>query len=178
MTYAAPQSTRDWPVQNSSAGFDGQIQLRQVARSGESVGAGDMLVLRMDWQAVVQPKADYSLFVQLLDQDGKVQVQRDLPLVDSDPSSQAFQATSAWQAGQEATSLVGLGIPAGTPPGPYRLILGLYDPAGGKRLPTGETDHIDLGTVAVERPSDARALGISGIRASLSVSPGTDPCEP
>lgn len=164
VTNAAPHSTGDWPVQDTSAGFDGQIQLRQVARSAESVRAGDMLVLRTDWQALVQPKADYSLFVQLLDQDGKVQVQRDLPLVDSDPSSQAFQATSVWQAGQAVTSLVGLGIPAGTPPGPYRLILGLYGPADGKRLPTGETDHIDLGTVTVERPNDAGALGISGMR--------------
>ena len=162
VTYAAPHSTGDWPVQDSGAGFDGQIQLRQVARSAESIGAGDMLLLRLDWQALVQPKADYSLFVQLLDQDGKVQVQRDLPLVDSGPSSQSLQATSAWQAGQEATSLVGLGIPAGTPPGPYRLILGLYNPADGRRLPTGETDHIDLGTVAVERSSDARAMATIG----------------
>ena len=113
VTYAAPQSTGDWPVQDTGAGFDGQIQLRQVARSGESIGAGDMLVLRMDWQALVQPKADYSLFVQLLDQDGKVQVQRDLPLVNSDPSSQAFQATSTWQAGQDGSFPGGVGHPCG-----------------------------------------------------------------
>ena len=81
--------------QDSGADFDGQIQLRQVARSAEGIGAGDMLLLRLDWQALIQPKADYRLFVQLLDPDGKVQVQRDLPLADlglrhsrSVPSSQ------------------------------------------------------------------------------------------
>ncbi|MCB0254246.1 MAG: hypothetical protein KDI55_10985 [Anaerolineae bacterium] len=175
-TYAAPAHLDRWPAQDVDADFDGQIRLRQAARSAETIAAGDMLLLRLEWQALNQPQTDYSLFVQLLDGDGAVQVQRDLPLVDMSPSIDAGQSvadetgepssgslatgtlrtTSEWRTGQSASSLAGLLIPAGTPPGSYRLITGLYDSTTGSRLATTGGDYVDLGMVTVEQPLPAR----------------------
>ena len=40
-------------------------------------------------------------------------------------------------------------VPFGAPPGAYRLIAALYDPATGARLPMGAEDYVELGEVAV-----------------------------
>ncbi len=158
VTYAPLHSTDGWLANEADANFSGQIQLRKLAQSAEIVEAGDMLQLRLDWQALVQPAANYSLFVQLLDQTGRVQAQRDLLLVDEG------LPTSAWQVGQEGASLLGLDIPVGTPPGTYHLIFGLYNAADGNRLAVGQADYLDLGTFTVERSSRSGAIALSGVR--------------
>ncbi|MEZ4767830.1 MAG: hypothetical protein R2844_05320 [Caldilineales bacterium] len=140
-TYAAPRSPDSWPVRVVDADFDGQFRLQQVAQSAETVAAGDMLMMRMTWQVLAQPRAAYSLFVHLLNKDGAVQAQRDLPLAELGLSTGAGQSTS---------SLVGLLVPDDTPPGSYRLITGLYDAASGSRLAIAGADFVDLGTVSVE----------------------------
>ncbi|MCB0203010.1 MAG: hypothetical protein KDI03_23295, partial [Anaerolineae bacterium] len=67
-----------------------------------------------------------------------------------------LRATSEWRTGQSASSLAGLLVPAGTPPGSYRLITGLYDSTTGSRLATTGGDYVDLGMVTVEQPLPAR----------------------
>lgn len=41
----------------------------------------------------------------------------------------------------------------GTPPDEYWLVTGLYDPKTGLRVPAGDSDHLDLGTVHINRPA-------------------------
>jgi hypothetical protein len=125
--------------------------------SEQEVTSGDVLQLQLIWEALRQPDADYTVFVQMLDQRNQVVAQRDAPPVSGD------QPTSGWQPGEQVGDNHGLLVLPGTAPGDYRLITGMYDPQTGQRLPSSLADYIDLGTIRVNRPASspqAEALGI------------------
>lgn len=158
VSYLLPGAEAGWSVAQPAAEFGGQLQLDTVTRSAETLAAGDRLAVRLDWQALVQPAADYSAFIQLLDADGRVVAQRDLPLSgDGAPSS-------AWQPGQQAGTRAAIALPAGMAPGSYRLIAGLYDPQSGARLPVGGGDFVELGAVQVERAPQPGAVDLTPLR--------------
>ncbi|HSN74291.1 MAG TPA: glycosyltransferase family 39 protein [Anaerolineae bacterium] len=142
--YATQQPTDDWPLQTSDVLFGDQIRLASYALSSQEITSGDVLQLQLNWQAERQPDADYTVFVQLLDERDQVVAQRDAPPGD--------RPTSEWQPGETIADNHGVLVPHGTAPGDYRLILGMYNPATGERLPVGEQDYIDLGVVRVNRP--------------------------
>jgi hypothetical protein len=157
VTYIVPEAGDDARAREPSTDFGGQIELRQVAWQPTEAEAGDVLALRLEWKALNQPGADFVLFAQLLDGEGQLRAQRDVPLVDDG------RPASAWEPGQEASTLLGLMIPPGTPPADYRLVVGLYNPADGVRLMTSGHDVLDLGSVKVRRstmPAAAAALGM------------------
>jgi hypothetical protein len=145
-------------VQQPAADFEGQIELRQAAWPTKDVKASQVLPVRLEWKSLSPSSGDYVLFAQLLDAEGRLRAQRDLPLNDESGP------TNTWQSGHEAATLFGLMIPPGTPPAAYRLVLGLYNPADGKRLTSNGLDALDLGTVEVERSSMSPAAASSGMR--------------
>jgi mannosyltransferase len=142
--YATQQPTGDWPQQTSDALLGEQIRLLSYASSSHEIASGDVLQLQLVWQAERQPDADFTVFVQLLDERDQVVAQRDAP-----PGE---RPTTAWQPGEQTADNHGVLVPHGTAPGDYRLILGMYNLATGERLWVGEQDYIDLGTVRVNRP--------------------------
>jgi hypothetical protein len=154
----AEDGSPDWISTQPEADFGGQLRLRTAAYSHEALAAGDLLAVRLDWEALAQPAAGYSAFIQLLDADGRVVAQRDLPL-QSDGA-----ASSAWQPGQQASTRAAMALPAGMAPGPYRLIAGLYDAQTGGRLPVAGGDFVELGAVQVERTDRPAALDLTPLR--------------
>ncbi len=154
VSYLLPGGEEGWIVAQLDADFGGQLTLRRAARSAETLAAGDLLGVRLDWDASAQPAADTSAFIQLLDADGRVAAQRDLPLqAEGAPSS-------AWQPGQQAFTRAAIALPAGLAPGSYRLIAGLYDPQSGVRLPVEGGDFVELGAVRVEQAGQPDALDL------------------
>jgi 4-amino-4-deoxy-L-arabinose transferase-like glycosyltransferase len=109
------------------AGFGAAIGLLGSER-GE-LRAGEPLRLRLFWAAREPPAADYLLFVHLLGPGGERVAQADLP-----PGG-AEQPTSSWVVGSYVTTALELPLPRELAPGDYRLLIGLYDPATGARLP-------------------------------------------
>lgn len=81
-------------------------------------------MLRLVWEARAAPPADYTLFAHLISPDGGRVSQVDLPY-----------PTSGWQAGRFVTTELPVPIPADVAPGVYRLVVGLYEPDTGRRLP-------------------------------------------
>ncbi len=152
--YATQQPTDDWPLQASDALLGEQIRLASHALSAQEITSGDVLQLQLAWQAQRQPDANYTVFVQLLDERNQVVAQRDAPPGD--------RPTSQWQPGEQVVDNHGVLVPHGTAPGDYRLILGMYNPDTGERLRVGEQDYIDLGTVRVNRP--AMPLPVEALR--------------
>jgi 4-amino-4-deoxy-L-arabinose transferase-like glycosyltransferase len=135
----------DWLVEQLAADFGGQIQLYEAALSTSVVPAGGLLAVRLIWQAITEPNASYSTFIQLLDSEMRVVAQRDIPL-------QADGIlTDVWQPGQQARTQASLDLPVGIAPGAYRLIVGLYDPNTGARLAVENRDFVELGIIHVER---------------------------
>jgi hypothetical protein len=86
--------------------------------------AGAPLALRLQWEPRAPLPADYTLFAHLIGPGGVRVAQVDLPL-----------PTRSWEPGRYPTVEVPLGVPADAAPGVYHLLVGLYDPASGQRLP-------------------------------------------
>jgi hypothetical protein len=86
------------------------------------------LTLTLTWQAVAPIEQDYTVFAHILAGEEKV-AQRD-----TQPCSGECP-TGTWQPGQIVVDRYRLDLPAGAPPGPYRLAVGLYLLETGDRVP-------------------------------------------
>jgi len=98
---------------------------------------GSVLHLTLYWQADETPRDAYQVFVHLIDEDGQLWAQQDqVPGAGEAP-------TTGWLPGEVVADQIALPIGAETPPGRYRLLVGLYD-ASGERLPLpgGETVYV------------------------------------
>ncbi len=106
------------PATPQRVSFGGQITLLGFTRTADQ--------LTLYWQAETAPRADYTVFVHLLDAAGQVVAQADAP-----PAAGRYP-TSLWDSDEliihERT------LPAG-PSGPHPLAIGLYRPDTGERLP-------------------------------------------
>ena len=128
------------------------IWLRRFALWTPEVKPGEVVQVQLTWQAEKQPGQRYKVFLQLLGAQDRLIAQRD-----SEPVG-GNRPTVTWTPGEMVEDNYGILIPLATPPGTYRLIAGMYNPATGERLPVrqGETtrDHIVLPVrVTVQRPS-------------------------
>jgi hypothetical protein len=107
--------------------------------------AADVLSLTLYWQAEAEMTINYTVFVQVLNQTGQVVAQVDQP-----PQAGAAPTTT-WLPGEILIDPYTISL-AGLPPGDYRLITGLYNPATGERLPVaGGGDFVELGMITVRQ---------------------------
>lgn len=105
--------------------------------------AGASVQINLYWRALAPLDRDYTLFVHVYDASGQRVAQRDLPLRYED------YPTSRWQPGELVIDRADMPLPA-LPPGPYRLLVGLYDAATGAPLPTETGAPVELTTLAVD----------------------------
>ncbi len=110
---------------------------------------GDGLHLTLFWQAARQMDSDYTVFVHLNDEAGRIRSQSDSQPVDG------LYPTGRWQEGEIVRDQYDVLIPAEAAPGEYRLEVGMYLAESGARLPVsiqGEDvgDSIVLETVVVK----------------------------
>ena len=113
--------------------------------SGVPFGA-KTLPLTLYWQGRGDMREVYSVFVHLVDAAGNVVAQHDgIPAKGKEP-------TTAWAAGEYITDPVEVPLSAELPPGEYSVVVGVYLPATGARLPiTTGGDSFKLGVVSVEK---------------------------
>ena len=142
------------------------VTLSRVDLGAATVTAGDILPLRLTWQAEQTLIDPYKVTLQLLDARDQVIAQRDIELGGS------RQPNDPWTAGQEAADSLGVLVRPGTPPGRYRLIVAVYRPQDGSRLPTTvdgrAQDHIELGEITVTRPAEPPAPITLGMQHPLA----------
>ncbi len=123
------------PVQGLGFGsgparFAGGLTLL-AARVGDApIAAGAGLVpLELVWQMEgAWPEESYRVGLRLTDVEGRTWAQRD-----SEPAGGTYPFFR-WQAGETVTDRHGLWVPAGTPPGDYRLRLSVYRARDGRAL--------------------------------------------
>lgn len=109
--------------QAAPAMFGTDIHLRGFDQAGDLL-RGQELLLQLTWETYRLPPKDYWLFAHLLGPDGQRYAQVDLPY-----------PTTGWTPGRFVKTNLPLTLPEGAPAGPYRIIIGLYDPENGQRLP-------------------------------------------
>jgi hypothetical protein len=92
--------------------------------------------LTLHWQVLAPVGADYKVSARLLDVEGNQVAQ-----VDDVPVHNTYP-TSRWKAGETIADVYDLAVPSDTPPGPYRLLVILYEPDT-----LAEVGRAELGTV-------------------------------
>ena len=139
--YVAPPET--WTGASGEELFEGGIRLAN-ARWTASPLAGDTCALELTWQADRPIRADYRVFVHLVDGAGRLVAQHDaVPGTGSRP-------TVSWKVGETVPDRHGLLMPAPGSPGTLHLRLGLYDPQTGQRLRLADgREAVDLGTLNI-----------------------------
>jgi hypothetical protein len=113
------------------------VQHPLTLRLGDSIylrgytlaSAAGKLSITLDWQTAALIGTDYTVFVQLLDAEGRIVAQKDqYPLAGVAP-------TSTWAAGEVVIDPYDLSLPKEMGPGPHQLIVGMYLADTGRRLP-------------------------------------------
>lgn len=123
---------RLWRMQHETQyRFGDGIHLLGYDQSGRAVVPGESLTFRFYWQADAPPADNYSLFIHLLAESG------DAPLAQADGApARPERPTLTWSDPGETliSQPFALAIPADTPAGDYRVMIGLYNFQTGQRL--------------------------------------------
>jgi hypothetical protein len=123
---------------HSSAKF-GNIFALQAYRIKSVARAGDSFALTLYWSAVAATDKDYTVFVHLLDANGKVVAQ-----TDAQPRSGLYP-TSLWDPGEVIRDDYALALPTDLAPGEYRIEIGAYEFPSLTRLPVASANGRALG---------------------------------
>lgn len=99
------------------------------AQPESPIRADEQLTITLFWRSEISVAKDYSVFIHLLDPNGRMLAQQDGP-----PQS-GNAPTSWWQPGDLFSDPHVLEIPAGLSPGAYTLAWGVYSADNGIRLP-------------------------------------------
>lgn len=113
----------------------------QIALVGSSIAqetrAGDRLQVRLYWRALAPMSEDYTVFVHLVDAQGKLIAQKD------EQPQHGTYPTSFWDAGETVSDEYSVEIPGGVSPGEYRIQIGIYRASDSPRLIVNGGDHLD-----------------------------------
>ncbi len=137
------------PLQDVDVKIGNEISLPSYRLDVREVRTGDILTLTLNWRADQTPSARYRVFAHLLDADNRVVAQRD-----AEPMNN-LKPTTTWRAGESIADNYGILIEPETPPGDYRIELGMYRVDDQMRLPitprAGQPigDHLILDSVRV-----------------------------
>ncbi|MCB8925026.1 MAG: hypothetical protein H6652_05305 [Ardenticatenaceae bacterium] len=117
--------------------FGDLVSLRGYDVAQETAVPGNPVELTLFWQVERQPAEIYSTFVHLVGPDGQIVVQGDqwpggLP-------------SNTWANGQVIIDEYAIQLPEDAPLGSYQIVLGIYAPANGQRLPITAEDGVVLG---------------------------------
>jgi len=112
-----------------TANFASQIALLGYDLAPHELEPGSTLRLTLYWQAQAEMEQDYTVFVHLLDAEGRLVAQHD-----GQPGGGNLP-TSSWVGGEIIADEHPLGLDPNLPPGSYRLEVGLYLWPTMERLP-------------------------------------------
>jgi mannosyltransferase len=162
--YAVPARTPDAPDHRLDVRLHSQENGDAVTLLGYSLltdrlAAGDIAPITLFWQVEQTPAARYKVFLHVLDGGDHIVGQRD-----AEPGGGA-RLTTLWQPGEGIADNYGVPIHPATPPGAYRVEVGMYNLETGQRLLTPEGEgQVWLEPLAVERPSAPAPVAALGMQ--------------
>jgi len=140
-TPVAAWNTRDGPAWGDLQSIAG------LPPTFTAQGVTVTLPLTLTWQLAAPVTADVSAFMHLRDAAG-----HNVAQADGQPVWFGPRPFSAWTPGQPGADRRNLELPAGLEPGLYKLVVGIYDPVTGERLPLASGgDEATVGTMTVAR---------------------------
>ncbi|MCB0166630.1 MAG: glycosyltransferase family 39 protein [Anaerolineae bacterium] len=139
LTYAYRAMPCDWcvfrlldsnPPQHSvDVRLNDSIQLIGYDIDRTELQAGDTLHLTLHWTTDKALDADYTVFTQLLGPDFQLHGQLDHQPIEN------LWPTTRWQPGERLADRYDIPIDANAPPGPYQILVGMYNAQTGERIP-------------------------------------------
>jgi 4-amino-4-deoxy-L-arabinose transferase-like glycosyltransferase len=138
----------DVPLPQAALSVDFSGQGDRVRLSGYDLGpgparAGGSLDLVLYWQRQERLQADYTVFVHLLDDGGRIWGQGD------GRPAEGFYPTGLWDPGEIVVDRHQVAIDPGASSGTYQLAVGLYHLPTGRRLGTAVGDAFTLAEIEV-----------------------------
>jgi len=124
------------PAQAVEAGFGNVAKLLGFSLSNQQVAVSEALSVYLYWQSTLETDVAYRAFVHL--GENPVWGQHD-----DDPACRL--PTTLWRTGQTAIGQFRIMPSPETPPGDYPLVVGLYHPTSGERLPIIDADGQSIG---------------------------------
>ncbi len=159
---AAPDHLLDVRLQNPEIGDE--ITLLGYSLLNDRLAAGDIAQITLFWQASRTPAQRYTVFLHGLDGDNHIVGQWD-----AEPGGGA-RLTTLWEPGQIIVDNHGLPIHPATPPGEYRVEVGMYNAATGQRLTTPEGEsQVWLQPLVVKRPTAPAPIAALGMQHRVEV---------
>ncbi len=113
----------DLPTQPAGQTFGDAIRLAGYAVAPDTLQPGGAAEITLHWQPITRLDADYTTFVHLINANGDKIAQSD-----HRPGG-VYYPTSLWKPGETVFDNHVLTLPADLGPGPYALVVGLYDAA-------------------------------------------------
>ena len=147
VSYASLRQDNEFDINPVDYQLGPDIRLKGYAISDSQIAPGDILQVALQWKTEAPLGEDYTVFLQVLDQNNHLVGQRDAkPLV----------PTTEWPIDESIIDTHGIFIEPGTPPGDHRLIIGLYNSQTGQRLPVNlgqepDKDFIELDQLEIIR---------------------------
>ncbi|MFB0546539.1 MAG: hypothetical protein ACETWB_06480, partial [Anaerolineae bacterium] len=163
VVYALPQEPSPMEIQHPLRTVLGErARLLGYNLLTEEVRAGDILQLTLFWEALAPFEERCAVFIHVLDEEDHIVGQRD-----TEPGGGAT-VTTVWQVGQVLVDNYGVLIRPGTPPGRYRIEVGMYSLDSGRRLLVSQgegagEDRVLLEPIRVlrsQRPPAAETLAM------------------
>jgi hypothetical protein len=134
------------PTHPNQVALAGVMRLNGYDQSSPSARPGQTVTLTLYWQPQSEIKRDYTSYVHLVNEAGQSIAQSDHRLGGN------YYPTSLWRPGEVLRDQHVLSIPAGTPPGTYRLVAGMYLYPSLEPLGSGA----DMGLLAVKDAASIR----------------------
>jgi hypothetical protein len=133
------------PAHTVDALYGERVWLRGYDLPRQTLEPGQQAPLTLHWEALGPLPADYTVFIHLISADGATIGQGDGP-----PLGGQYP-TSYWAAGEFLRDEHLLNVSADAPPGRARLLVGLYNPETGQRLPLGTNPDgaVEIATLEV-----------------------------
>ncbi len=170
--YAVPQQTPTTPAQTlhiplHSRENGDEITLLGYSSLTDRLAAGDIAQVTLFWQAGQTPAARYKVFLHVLDNGNHIVGQRD-----AEPGG-GVRLTTLWPPGEVVVDHYGLPIHPATPPGEYRVEVGMYNLESGQRLvaPDG-AGQVWLKPLTVDRPLAPAPVAALGMQHTVNVNWG------
>jgi hypothetical protein len=122
----------------TAVNYEDKIALLDINLHSQQLQAGGNLQLEMNWLALADMSEDYTLFLQVVDEQDRIVGQ-----IDSWPV-QGTYPTSQWQPGEPLPDAYTIQLDSNLPPGQYRLLVGWYLLGTSRRLPILNQDGVPV----------------------------------
>lgn len=126
------------PLPADATNFDDKIALLETTIPETGLIPGGLFDVTFTWQALAPLTEDYTVFVQILDENDNIVGQ-----IDAWPV-QGTLPTTTWQPGQIITDPYTVQLAPDLAPGNYRLVAGWYLLATAQRLPVIDSKGISV----------------------------------